>query len=94
VVGVERREPRELLPGRALLDVLRDDQVELDRLCGGRYVELDLIVPEYVKKSPTWEKLPWFAAFDADHAGGKTQDQTTVYLLGERSFVLVFPNQK
>src|SRR5262249_33775373 len=36
---------------------------ELDRLAGGRYIELDLIVPEYVKKSPTWEKLPWFAAF-------------------------------
>ena len=65
---------------------------ELSRLSGGRYVELDLIVPEYVKKSPTWEKLPWFADFEADHAGGKTVDKATVYVLAERSIVLVFPN--
>jgi hypothetical protein len=66
---------------------------DLDRLSGGRYVELDLIVPEYVKKSPTWEKLPWFASFEADHAGGKTVDKATLYVVGERSLVLVFPNQ-
>ncbi len=63
---------------------------ELDRLSGGRYVELDLIVPEYVKKTPTWEKLPWYAAFEADRAAGPL-DKTTLYLVGERSFVLVFP---
>jgi hypothetical protein len=51
-------------------------------------------VPEYVKKTPTWEKLPWFASFEADHAAGKTQDKATLYATGERSFALVFPNQK
>jgi hypothetical protein len=65
---------------------------DLDRLTGGRYVELDLIVPEYVKKSPAWEKLPWFKSFEADHAGGKTVDKATVYVLADRSFTLVFPN--
>ena len=33
---------------------------------GGRYVELDLIVPEYVKPTEIWQKLPWYAAFQAD----------------------------
>ncbi|MFO0739166.1 MAG: hypothetical protein U0270_24930 [Labilithrix sp.] len=64
---------------------------ELDELTKGRYVELDLIVPEYIKRSPTWEKLPWFASFEADKAANKFQDKTTLYVLGERSFTLIFP---
>lgn len=65
---------------------------ELDRLTGGRYVELDLIVPEFVKKTPVWEKLPWYASFEADRASGAPQDKATLYVLSERSFVLVFPS--
>lgn len=65
---------------------------ELDLLSGGRYIELDLIVPEYVKKTPTWEKLPWFASFEADRASGRPQDKATLYVVGARSFVLVFPS--
>lgn len=64
---------------------------ELDALTKGRFIELDLIVPEFIKKSPTWEKLPWFAAFEADRASNKFQDKTTLYQTGERSFTLVFP---
>jgi hypothetical protein len=63
---------------------------ELAATTGGRYVELDLIVPEYVKKTDTWEKLPWFAAFQADLATGAPRDKPTLYRLGERSFVLIF----
>lgn len=65
---------------------------ELDRLTGGRYIELDLIVPEFVKKTPVWEKLPWFASFEAERASGKPQDKALLYAVGERSFVLVFPS--
>lgn len=65
---------------------------ELDRLTNGRYVELDLIVPEYVKKNPTWEKLPWFASFEADQANAAIRDRTSLYVTGDKSFVLVFPS--
>ncbi|MBX3223615.1 MAG: hypothetical protein KF795_24095 [Labilithrix sp.] len=63
---------------------------ELDQLTGGRYVELDLIVPEFVKKTPVWEKLPWYASFEAEQASGQPRDKATLYVVGERSFVLVF----
>jgi hypothetical protein len=54
---------------------------------GKRYVELDLIVPEYVKDTDTWKKMPWYAAFKADTETSKA----TIYRTGERSFTLVFP---
>jgi hypothetical protein len=60
---------------------------ELWAATAGRYVELDLIVPEYVKQTEAWEKLPWFAAFQADKA---VRDKPTLYRLADRSFVLVF----
>lgn len=66
---------------------------ELDQLVSGAYVELDLIVPEFVKKTPVWEKLPWYPSFEAD-AAGRSTDATTLYQTGERSFVLVFARTK
>lgn len=66
---------------------------QLDAMTNRRYIELDLIVPEYVQKTPVWEKLPWFAAFEKERAAGP-RDEATVYVLGERSFVLVFPDSK
>jgi len=60
---------------------------ELSEATAGRYVELDLIVPEYVKATEIWQKLPWYAAFQAD-TGPK--DRPSLYRLADRSFVLVF----
>ena len=60
---------------------------ELATATAGRYVELDLIVPEYVKQTEAWEKLPWFAAFQADKVA---RDKPTLYRLADNSFVLIF----
>ena len=53
----------------------------------GRYVELDLIVPEFVKDSEAWRKLPWFSAFDREHL----VSETLLYQPSPRSFALIFP---
>lgn len=64
---------------------------ELELATGDRYVELDLIVPEFVKDTPSWERLPWVAAF---RAGGGPNERATLYRTGSRSFVLLFPRSR
>ena len=61
---------------------------ELSAATGGRYVELDLVVPEYVKASALWQALPWYATHEA--LGGADPTRTTLYQTGPRSFVMVF----
>jgi hypothetical protein len=55
----------------------------------GRYIELDLIVREFIQGSPAWRSLPWVTAFDP------TQHVAETLLLSpaETSFVLVFPGR-
>ena len=53
----------------------------------GRYVELDLIVPEFVKDSEAWRNLPWFQAFDREHL----VSETLLYRPAPNSFALIFP---
>jgi hypothetical protein len=52
------------------------------------YVELDLIVPEYVKDTEAWRSLPWYEAF----AKAPRSEATRLFATGPRSFVLVFAN--
>jgi len=59
----------------------------LDRHVGGRYVEIDLIVPEAIQNGEPWRSLPWFVHYDAARHGAKT----VLFRPGPRSFVLVFP---
>ena len=54
---------------------------------GGRYVELDLIVPEFVKDNEAWRNLPWFQAFDREHLS----DEALLYRPNPSSFALIFP---
>ena len=42
---------------------------------------------DHTWSSDVWQKLPWFAAFDADKA---PRDKPTIYRVGERTFILVF----
>jgi hypothetical protein len=60
---------------------------ELDRRTHGAYVELDLIVPEYVKDNESWRAFPWYTAYDPAHHG----KETLLFSPAPRSFALVFP---
>ena len=53
----------------------------------GRYVELDLIVPEYVKDTESWQAFPWYKEYQtASHT-----EETLLYSPSPSSFVLIFP---
>ena len=60
---------------------------ELARATRGRYIELDLIVPEFVKDTEAWRALPWFNAFDREHLSV----ETLLYRPFPNSYVLIFP---
>jgi hypothetical protein len=59
---------------------------ELARKTGGAYVELDLIVPEYVKAEPSWQSFPWYASY----ASAAHSKQTLLYSTNDQSFTLIF----
>jgi hypothetical protein len=59
----------------------------LQRHTGGRYVELDIIVPEYIKDSDAWRALPWHAHYDRAKLGKRT----VLFNPEPGSYVLVFP---
>jgi hypothetical protein len=52
----------------------------------GRYLEVDLIVPEYIKDTEAWRALPWYSAYDPDRHGR----HTVLFNPGEGSYVLIF----
>ena len=60
---------------------------ELERRSGGRYVELDLIVPEYIKDSEVWQALPWYRHFDRE----RHDRHTLLFNPSPSSYVLIFP---
>jgi hypothetical protein len=53
----------------------------------GRYVEVDLVVPEFVKPTPVWQALPWYTPFEALPPGS----ETILYQPSPSSYVLIFP---
>lgn len=59
---------------------------QLVEATSGRYVELDLIVPEYIKDNDTWRAFPWFEHFDRSAPPA----EVTLFKTGEHSWVLVF----
>jgi hypothetical protein len=62
----------------------------LERLTSGRYVEIDLIVPEFVKDSDAWRALPWYGAYDPK----AHPTETTLFNPSPRSYVLIFPRSE
>jgi hypothetical protein len=59
----------------------------LDEATGGRYVALDLIVPEFIKDSDSWRSLPWYPHYDVAKLG----QAAVLYQTGPRAFTLIFP---
>jgi hypothetical protein len=57
------------------------------RETGGRYLELDLIIREYVKDTEVWRKQPYYRAL----VESPIRDKVLLYQWGEHSFGLVFP---
>jgi hypothetical protein len=59
----------------------------LQRLAAGRYVELDLYVPEYIRGDEDLQKEAWYPRF-LQQAG---PDRALLIERGPASFVIVFP---
>jgi hypothetical protein len=58
---------------------------KVDELTKGRFVEIDLIVPELAEADETSKKQPWYGLV------AKADDKVHVFKRGERSFVFVLP---
>ncbi|MBI5536893.1 MAG: hypothetical protein HY898_29505 [Deltaproteobacteria bacterium] len=61
---------------------------ELETLAAGRYVELDLVVPEYIHDGPVWRERVWYPHFDRQAFHPKT----TLFNPYPGSYVLIFPS--
>jgi hypothetical protein len=55
---------------------------------GPKYVELDIIVREYVRDTDAWKALLWYSHFDRS----KHADKALLYNPAPQSYVLVFPS--
>lgn len=60
---------------------------ELARFTSGHYVELDLIVREFVKDTEVWRALPWYPHFDPN----RFDDEWLLMRTGPQRYVLFFP---
>ncbi|HTJ84183.1 MAG TPA: hypothetical protein VL400_20830 [Polyangiaceae bacterium] len=70
-------------PGREQWSFAKD----LDKTASGRFVELDLIVPEFIKDTESWKGLAWYPAYDKATMGSSA----VLVEMGPRSYALVFP---
>jgi hypothetical protein len=58
----------------------------VDEHVRGRFVAIDLIVPEFIGDDEPWRSLAWWSHYDRARLGAKA----TLFRTGERSFVIVF----
>ncbi len=56
----------------------------------GRYLEVDLYVPEYIERDPSMVKEPWFALYKKRVRPG----QTAVIRRQQGSYIIVFPRRR
>jgi hypothetical protein len=60
---------------------------ELTRATGGRYVELDVFVPESIQDTESWKSFAWYPHYDRAAHGGAT----ALFRTGPSSWALIFP---
>jgi hypothetical protein len=60
----------------------------VDRASGGRFVEIDVIVPELAEADPRSRREPWFPLVRAPR---DPRSPVAVWTRGERSFVVILP---
>lgn len=60
---------------------------DLSQTTQGRYVELDLVVPEQIKDSEAWRALPWYGFYSRDRAGSEAY----LYSWAPHAYALLFP---
>jgi hypothetical protein len=63
---------------------------DLDAIADGRYIELDLYVPELIAGDTEYQKEPWFAHF-VKHVSTK---KTLLIRTRPSTFLLIFPKKK
>ncbi|MGK4003080.1 hypothetical protein WMF31_10695 [Sorangium sp. So ce1036] len=63
---------------------------ELAASTGGKYVELDIIVREFIKDTAPWRALPWYPHFDRE----EHPDRTVLFNPAPGSYVLIFPRTR
>jgi len=63
---------------------------QLSAATDGRYVAIDLIVPEFIQPTQSWQSLPWYEHFDPD----RNPDKVTLLRPAPSSYVLIFARSK
>ncbi len=66
----------------------------LDELSSHKYIQLDLVVPEFVGENASWKSMPWYAAFQRSATcdeKNRGRTKTLVYTTSPRAYTLVFP---
>jgi len=56
----------------------------------GRYVELDLVIPEQIKDSEAWRSLPWYPHYSREKAGPSAY----LYSWAPHAYALLFPKSE
>ncbi|MEO6420614.1 MAG: hypothetical protein ABIP39_14465 [Polyangiaceae bacterium] len=60
---------------------------DVAKYVGGKYVEIDMFVPEFIQDTDTWKKQDWYAHFDKNRAPTKT----TLFNPKPGQYVLIYP---
>lgn len=60
---------------------------ELAEATRGRYVELDLVIPEQIKDTEAWRALPWYPHYSRENAGASAY----LFSWAPHAYALLFP---